>query len=145
MHQLVVCPQAAARVRQSGCLPVPTRCNCCGGTVRCVHHTVLYGKAYGDWPWAYVCDMCDASVGLHPNTDLPLGLLADKATRQARKQAKESFNRLWQRGDISRSGAYAWLARKLRLPVTECHFGQFDQARCAHAEAILATWVRRRP
>ena len=139
------CPSATARVRASGCLPVPTRCNCCGAPVRCVHHSEHYGKIYSDWPWLYACTACDASVGLHPRTELPLGLLADKATRQARKQAKERFNRLWQQGDISRTGAYAWLARKLRIPVDACHFGQFDVARCRQADAILATWVRRKP
>ncbi|MFG8677889.1 zinc-finger-containing protein [Pseudomonas aeruginosa] len=56
--------------------PIPTGCPHCGGLVRLVSNRVIYGREYGDWPYAYACTGtgCGAYVGLHPDTDVPLGI-----------------------------------------------------------------------
>src|SRR5690606_15428334 len=69
----------------------PTECPHCSGTVALVNNAEISGRSYGDWPYAYWCEDCDAYVGLHPKTDLPLGTLATPAMREARKQAKSVF------------------------------------------------------
>jgi hypothetical protein len=83
----------------------------------------LHGKTF------YRCKPCDAYVGCHPGTEKPLGSPANRHLRLARSQAHDVFDRRW-KGGLSRSAAYAWLAKKLRIPVDQCHIGQFDLARC---------------
>lgn len=123
--------KAIARVKNP--LPPPTECPFCGGQVAISHHDDVYGRTYGDWPWMYRCAPCDAYVGMHPFTDIPLGTLANPATRAARKRCKPAFEWLHRFGGWSRSEAYAELARRLGITAEECHFGWFDEAMCEKA------------
>jgi Protein of unknown function (DUF3268). len=127
-----VSQKAIARVKDP--LPAPTVCPHCASPVKLVNNDVLYhGKSFGKWPYAYACtnDSCGAYVGLHDYTLIPLGTLANAATRKARMTAKAAFNRIWERGhDMTRSEAYAWLARQLDIPPARCHIGMFDIAMC---------------
>ncbi len=50
-------------------------------------------KCNEDWPWVYICEGCGSYVGMHPFTDIPLGTLADAATREARKECKAPIQR----------------------------------------------------
>lgn len=131
-------PSRRATMRVTNPLPVPTVCPYCQGAVRCVSNSLIYGREYGDWPYAYRCstDGCGAYVGLHPFTNIPLGTLANAELREARKEAKAAFNPIWQGQMTSRSDAYAWLADALRIPAAECHFGWFDVERCLVAKAV---------
>lgn len=129
-------PSRSATASVTNPLPAPTACPYCKSAVQLVENDVIYGRHYGrhygEWPWAYRCAPCDAYVGLHPFTNIPLGTLATAPVRDARKQAKAHFNPLWQNGEMSRSEAYAWLAKALRIAnVNECHIGWFDIDRCA--------------
>lgn len=120
-------------------LPIPTSCRFCDGAVELVSNSEIYnGIEYGKWPYAYLCRNCDAYVGLHPNTAIPLGTLADADTRKARKECKPAFIALY-RGPsaiFGRSEAYRWLADKLGIPVNACHWGWFDSNQCQRAAAI---------
>ena len=80
---------ALKRVRDR--LVPPTCCHFCKGEVQLVSNGHIYGREYGEWPYAYMCVGCGAYVGVHPHTDLPLGTLADSFTREARKVAKTPF------------------------------------------------------
>lgn len=129
---------AAKRVLHS--IPAPKVCPYCGGSVKIVNNAEIYGTSYGKWPWMYACEQktCDAYVGMHPDTAIPLGTLARKDLRDARKDAKTLFQNLWMNGGSrSRTEAYEWLAYKLDIPYAACHFGWFDEARCAKAKEIL--------
>lgn len=124
---------AVARVKNP--LPAPTCCPYCNGPVELVTNDCIYGRCYGDWPWAYLCANreCGAYVGLHPMTAIPLGTLADADLREWRKRAKAAFNPLWQGSDaqFNRSKAYAWLAGALGITeVGTCHIGWFDVGMC---------------
>ena len=61
--------------------PVPTECRYCNGPVELVENSEIYRRNYGKWPYAYLCRSCDAYVGLHPNTLIPLGSLANRELR----------------------------------------------------------------
>lgn len=132
--------RASARVKDP--LPVPETCPHCAGGVELVNNAAIYGRSYGEWPWVYHCTRCDAYVGLHPFTSIPLGTLATKPIREARKQAKAAFNPLWRsgKGSISRSGAYAWLAGELGMPPNQCHIGWFGVEQC---QAVVEACRRR--
>lgn len=121
--------------------PIPTVCPYCRSAVELVNNADIYGREYGDWPYAYRCtstSACGAHVGLHPNTDIPLGTLADKATRDARNACKKVFERLWREGPMTRKEAYAWLAGRMGITVAACHFGLFDAQQCHQARLICA-------
>lgn len=86
----------------------------------------------------YRCDPCDAQVGIHRHNKKPLGHLANKELRLARKSAHASFDPLWrykmQKEGISstkaRKKAYQWLAEKMNLDVGVCHIGDFNVDQC---------------
>lgn len=129
--------KATARVRDP--LPAPTVCPHCTADVELVGNERIYGRPYGDWPWAFLCTGCRAYVGLHPFTGIPLGTLADGPTREARKRAKAAFNPKWRSGQMSRSAAYAWLAEALGIErVGECHIGWFDVAMCDRVVTVCS-------
>lgn len=131
-------PSKKATARVKNPLPAPVVCRFCGGGVAIKTHQEVYGRAYGDWPYMYHCGGCGAYVGLHPFTAIPLGTLADRATREARKRCKPAFEALWQKGNMSRNQAYEWLAQRLGIPVDECHFGWFDVEQCLRAQKICS-------
>jgi zinc-finger-containing domain len=124
-------PSRRATARVKNPLPLPSRCPHCDGAVEIVNNSKIYGREYGEWPWAVLCRDCGAYVGLHPFTGIPLGMLADGPTRAARRRAKDAFNPLWQNGGMTRNAAYAWLARQLGITtVEECHIGWFNVSMC---------------
>ncbi len=133
-------PSRKATARVKNPLPAPTSCPHCNGAVDLVNNSAIYGREYGEWPYAYACTTagCGAYVGLHPFTAIPLGTLADGPTRAARKRAKAAFNPIWQSGRMTRGEAYAWLARALGIEKTEeCHIGWFDVSTCQRVEQVI--------
>lgn len=134
-------PSRSATSRVLNPLPAPTTC-ACGRSVEIAHHLQVYGAEYSDWPWIYRCAHCDASVGMHPFTSIPLGTLADKQLRALRKSCKQPFELLWSNGRMDRKAAYGALARHLRIPVEECHFGWFDADTCKRARDWAVSSLR---
>ena len=124
-------PSRSAVKRVTNPLPLPANCHLCGESCGIVNNSEIYGREFGTWPWAVKCIGCGAYVGLHPFTGIPLGTLADKAMRDARSAAKNAFNPLWQDGTMTRSEAYAWLAKELGIGAVEtCHIGWFGVDQC---------------
>lgn len=121
-------------------IPRPSHCRYCGPDTRVelVSNSEIYGREYGDWPYAYKCEHCDSYIGVHPNTDIPLGLLADADLRNARKKYKPLFMDLQKKRRWSRKEAYHWLAAKMGIPVSHCHWGWFEKNQCEEAGEICA-------
>lgn len=89
------------------------------------HRPDLYHKLF------YICDPCDARVGCHPKTNVPLGRLANASLRRAKSKAHEAFDPLWKLKLFkSRSKAYNWLSTTLAIPPKDCHIGMFDEETC---------------
>jgi hypothetical protein len=128
--------RAIARVKNP--LPAPTVCPFCSGDVAVAHHNEIYGRAYGEWPWVYLCKSCRAYVGMYPLTNIPLGTLADAKLRNARKLGKKPFEALWDGGGMTRTEAYAALAAHMGKTEADCHFGWFsiEECRIAYRWAI---------
>lgn len=125
----------------------PSSCPYCEGRVTLTTNNEVYGRLCGDWPYVYLCRVCDAYVGLHPDTDLPLGTLADRQLREARKRAKGLWQVISRARNWSRDQAYQWLAQAMGISRRECHFGHFDLDRAQQAlkvceEALLAGMSR---
>ena len=128
--------RALARVKNP--LPPPTECPYCHGEVQLVNNSQIYGKSFGEWPYSYSCNSrgCDARVGLHPHTDLPLGIMADKHLREARPQNKYFFMQMMRKFDMNRTRAYEWLAKKMKIEKERCHWAWFDEDQCDTAGEI---------
>ncbi len=136
MGNLPFKPDPAAVGSVKNVLPAPTECRYCGSGVALVNNKEMYGRCIGLWPWAYKCTGCDAYVGLHPKTAIPLGTLANASLRAHRSAFKGVFNQLWVAsldGRWSRTRAYKWLADTMKIPVNECHGAWFDEAQCIAA------------
>ena len=94
------------------------------------HRKDLYSKKF------YQCKPCDAYVGCHPNSDKPLGRLANADLRRAKMAAHAAFDPIWKSGNKSRSKAYSWLAEAMKLTPDKCHVGMFDVAQCEQVVAL---------
>lgn len=113
-------------------LPRPVKCDSCGSLdIQLADNKQLYGKSFGKWPIIWLCWTCEASVGCHAETDIPLGFMADRETRQLRLKAHNAFDPLWKKsGKFKRITAYTWLASMLQIPLKECHISQFSKKQC---------------
>ncbi len=89
----------------------------------------------------YVCDHCDARVGCHPDTTMPLGHAADKRTRDARSKLHElMLDPLWKSAQDpkpARRRTYKFLAKALGIEPEQCHTGMFTIERCRDAWRAL--------
>lgn len=117
-------------------LPTPEECRYCWSAVALVNHGEIYGREYGDWPYAYLCRSCGAYVGVHPNTDIPLGTLANEALRLARNTHKSDFIELQKAAFWSRHEAYQFLADALGIELVRCHWGWFEIDQCEQAGQV---------
>ena len=143
MKKFKVTPSQYAKVENP--LPVPSICPNCGGAVELVNNCEIYGREYGDWPFAYRCleKTCNSYVGLHPKTDIPLGTLANKETRVARSQAKQMFLSVWEVNSLdSKNSAYRWLAEKIGIDPPQCHFGWFGIPQCNRVIEVCKPFVK---
>lgn len=111
-------------------LPPPTHCRFCKRPVQLVNNSAVYGREYGDWPYMYRCAHCDAYVGLHPKTDLPLGTLATKEIRRSRTKSKEVFHAMLKELGIDRTAGYALVCEGLGMAPEVCHFGMMEIHQC---------------
>ena len=130
-------PSAHAIRRVPHPTPVPERCTYCTGRVVVANNSTIYGRPFGNYPWVLKCIDCDSYVGLHPDTNIPLGTMANKETREARKEAKKIFYTFLHDEKMSRTAGYKWLADQMGLTDAECHFGLFTVEQCEQVMEIL--------
>lgn len=109
----------------------PTKCRYCGNKVVYTSNAEIYGREYGNG-MVYLCRNCGAYVGTHPNSDRPLGTLANAELREYRKQAHFWFDQIWKTPNkiMSRWKAYDWLSKQLGLPKEKTHIGMFEKNEC---------------
>lgn len=88
---------------------------------------VYGGKDYG---MIYLCRDCDAYCGVHKNTEIALGRLANKNLRELKKKAHFYFDQLWKERGMTRYEAYGWLSKTLNLPREYTHIGFFTEDVC---------------
>ena len=106
----------------------PRKCSICGGPVKLVDNSAVYSAEYAkQHPGkVYLCQKCKAYVGTHFHSNRALGILADKKTRIARRYCHDLFDSFWhgkRHAHKKRVRAYEELARRMNIPVGECHFG----------------------
>lgn len=118
--------------------PIPTVCLYCNGPVRYTSNAEIYGRPYGNGK-CYKCDGCDAYVGVHTGTKIPLGRMANRELRELKKKCHALFDPVWKLNkNIKREHAYGRLANVLGIPINECHFGWFDKPMLDKAFEIMS-------
>ena len=122
--------------RRKGGVPleIPTICRYCGGAVRLVSASKVYGPAAAarlgiERQSFYQCQNCNARVGCHPGSTRPLGNLANEALRMKRMETHHVFDSFWKERGMSRTQAYKWMAKKMRLSEELAHIGRPAAAR----------------
>lgn len=139
-------PSRSASARVKNPIPAPKSCPYCPSTdITIKENSAVYGRTYGEWPWIYICLGCSAYVGMHPYTNIPLGTLADKSTREARKRSKDVFHNAMNKLGFSRGDMYAALANEMGISVGECHFGWFNVAQCNQAQKCVEAMIAPKP
>lgn len=112
-------------------------CPYCGAAAELVDSKKVYKRSYG-LIWCCVnYPACDAYVGVHRGTDVPLGRMADADLRAWKGRAHALFDPIWRSGRMKRGQAYRWLARELGLIRDECHIGMFDVDRCKQVVELM--------
>lgn len=57
-----------------------------------------------------------------------------------RSKAHAAFDPIWQDTAISRTDAYAWLAREMELPLEKCHMELMNARQCRRVIKICEEW-----
>jgi hypothetical protein len=108
-------------------------CNYCGKPAR--YHL-------GRWGYYWECLPCGARVGCHGNSLEPLGILANAELRGQRIVLHNMFDHLWKSHrprsrQVERNRRYKWLARKMGIKNSKCHFAMFTLDQCKEAKEII--------
>ena len=114
-------------------------CCYCKERTEFVDSSKVYGKSYG---MIYLCEPCNAWVGVHKGTDQALGRVANKKLREAKQRAHYYFDKISKTGLINkiwpeyipnisnRNKAYLWLSKMLKIDREYCHIGMMDLQQC---------------
>jgi len=102
-------------------------CPFCNKPAEWVENKEVYGRNYGKSFMIWLCKPCDAYVGCHENTKKPLGVMANRETREWRVKAHEAFDPIWKEKVMTRQGGYKWLRERLGRRI---HIGESDIETC---------------
>jgi len=127
------------------------RCPYCDGSAELVDSELVYWKSFG---MIWICQPCHAWVGTHKDSKVhkPLGTLANKELREARKAAHAALDPCWK--DLAEQGhhkgksrtlVYRRLAKALGIETKSCHIAWFDVKRCAEVVTVCANWKKATP
>jgi len=109
------------------------KCPYCGKEAKWCANSEVYGRTYGKSYMCYWCKDCDAYVGCHNNTKIPLGTMANKELRKKRMEVHDIIDPLWKSGKYSRKKIYSDLSDAFGKTV---HIAEADIKMC---EIIIKT------
>lgn len=80
----------------------------------------------------YGCRRFPACRGTHnaTNTGAPMGIPANRVTKDARIRAHAAFDQLWMAGGMTRNDAYRWLQFTMGLSAEEGHIAKMSLSTC---------------
>lgn len=88
-------------------------CPYCNSVAEWVSNDQIYGRRFGRSYMAWLCRKCNAYVGCHNNTHVPLGTMANSELREYRKAAHALIDPIWQKGPLKRKHLYVELSRRM--------------------------------
>lgn len=108
------------------------KCPYCGSAAVLRKASYVYGDKAIE-KHVYVCSeypVCNSYVGVHENTLLPKGTLANGDLRNKRIRAHKTFELIWESGIMKKSEAYRWMQYKFGLTSRQAHIGLFSEYMC---------------
>ena len=102
-------------------------CPYCRKEAPWVENKEVYGKNYGKSYMCYYCKDCDAYVGCHKNTRIPLGTMANHELREWRKKTHKVIDPLWKHNGMKRPEVYLMLDKHFGRQI---HIGNSDIKTC---------------
>lgn len=111
--------------------PIVLNCPDCGSPM-VLRETKKFSYGSGQPRKFYGCStypLCSAAHGAHPDGK-PLGIPADKETKQWRMKAHAAFDELWKRYNYSRKESYFLLQDIMHMTSKEAHIANFDIETC---------------
>jgi ssDNA-binding Zn-finger/Zn-ribbon topoisomerase 1 len=79
---------------------------------------------------------CRGTHGAHAD-GRPLGIPADRETREARTHAHQVFDAFWRARGLERNKAYGWLAARLGMSRAACHIARFNREDCRRLVKVV--------
>ena len=108
------------------------KCPYCGRTAVLRAASYVYGDRAIE-RYVYVCPRypaCNSYVGVHENTLLPKGSLANGDLRNKRIKTHKIFDAIWKNGIMTKAEAYRWMQYKFSLTSQQAHIGFFSEYMC---------------
>lgn len=111
-------------------------CPYCNKETELVDSKEIYkNRSYG---FAYLCRDCNAYVGCHKGTKIPLGLPANEETRNWRMKAHAMFDPLWKVDTTNnlitksdrRKLLYKQVSELMHLESYQTHIAMFNEEQC---------------
>ena len=115
-------------------------CPYCEKEAKFISSREFYGKDYSTN--VYVCYDCDAHVGTHKNSKVPLGTMANHKLRSLRRMCHQHFDVKWKHGGLSRTESYEWLQQEMNLSPEKAHIGMFNHKQCIKLLRKLGVRIR---
>lgn len=73
---------------------------------------------------------CTGTHGAHNNSGEPLGIPANKETKEWRIRAHAAFDKVWKKYGYTRPESYRLLQTVMGMTAGEAHIGRFDKGQC---------------
>ena len=130
------------KIRQQGAMAPPCACPYCGKPVRLERGDALPEASKYKTQLVYICSdypKCDAYVGVHTGTTIPLGKLADRELRFLRITLHQLFDKLWLKTSdvpppLFREEAYTWLSHIVQWQRSyKVHIAHLTKRQCVVA------------
>lgn len=103
----------------------------------CGAKMVLKTSKYGPFYGCVRYPECDGTHGAHANSGKPLGIPADKETKEWRIKAHDKFDSMWKMLGYKRSEAYQMLSDIMKLSKDKAHISMFDIEQCKKLISLL--------
>ncbi len=96
----------------------------------CEADMILRNSKYGLFYGCINFPECTSAHGAHKDTGEPLGIPADKKTKEWRMKAHEAFDQLWKKYGYKRKESYKLLQTTMGMTSEQAHIGRFDIEQC---------------
>ena len=118
------------------------KCPYCNKEAQWVTNEKIYGKRYGKSYMCYLCETCNAYVGCHNNTKIPLGTMANKELRNWRIKSHSVIDPLWRGKKVNRQEVYDKLKSVFGK---EIHIGKADIELCKNIIKLFLVYFNTNP
>lgn len=85
---------------------------------------------------------CMSAHGAHKVGGAPLGIPANRETKDWRIKAHDAFDQLWKIRGMKRKDAYQWMKESMELPGEEAHIGRFDIEQCQKLIGLVFDYIK---